>query len=863
VEYRQEGRRFRLNGMLLTGASDALPPGYFPYVKNLRSFAQDQVEPRPGLTLIASVGSDAVHSIRRLNDPVSSTYSRIIGAGTKLYAGTTSFTQVDTGYSGKPLSLIPHRPNRSPRPWMYIADENKLRKFKVGASAPVNVGIAAPNLPASVALLTRNYKTIDAMEATAGWGNGGTAGAVSLVAGKRIDTTITYILYDSGSTGWASVNPASFTAQLQPGMLLVVNTGGGTAETVLVEDVLPAITTTTISSIQYDSGSSGLCTIQLTAPCPELKRDSVVRIATAENVRVISVTPGPNGVTSFRCSTTATRSAADAVSGLASFRAYFASSHSAAETLKAEAFESSITTGIGYIEKTSAQDLSLVNSRPVSDDDIIFFSVRPSDPSAVTEIKIQFDVDSATNDCAHNWYECTISASDLTAAAQNSQTLLATQQQVITRSQIRRTFSNFGSGGDLPRLALDSGDSGEPFDIIVDTSSVNPADSAWTALKIPRGKFIRYGTDSSRTWANVALVRITVNTTANVTFQCDSLLIGGTYGVTGKVNYRYTYYAKETGVESNPSPPLREALDVSQMRVTCTPTVSADSQVDEIHWYRKDDSILENYHFVGSQANSGTFTDEITAEDALFTPVPLSFDRLQPFPKFDAPKSGTVTVKGTEVTKTAGDSFNTAWRAGTVIKINGVNYTLYNQPTSTTILSLNENAGTQSGVTYEIAEPVLLGQPVPAMFGPYGGGEAGIFFFAIEDGTLKWTNPNDPDSASFSNRLEITSPSEPLINGCIYDGRPYVWSSERMFEVFFVGEGFLAREVAHSKGLYGRWAFDVGEDGTIYYIAEDGIYGSNGGEAELISSDIAPLFPKKRSRRRRGQFGKAHRLLDA
>jgi hypothetical protein len=129
------------------------------------------------------------------------------------------------------------------------------------------------------------------------------------------------------------------------------------------------------------------------------------------------------------------------------------------------------------------------------------------------------------------------------------------------------------------------------------------------------------------------------------------------------------------------------------------------------------------------------------------------------------------------------------------------------------------------------------------MWGPYGAGYEGIFFFSVYGGMLLWTNANNPDAASDANQLEITNPSEPLMNGYLYDGRPYVCSTETTYEIAFTGQGFIAKEVANSQGLAARWGLCVMEGGRVYKVARDGIYESEGGQDTCITDDLYALFP--------------------
>jgi hypothetical protein len=109
-------------------------------------------------------------------------------------------------------------------------------------------------------------------------------------------------------------------------------------------------------------------------------------------------------------------------------------------------------------------------------------------------------------------------------------------------------------------------------------------------------------------------------------------------------------------------------------------------------------------------------------------------------------------------------------------------------------------------------------------------------------GTVYWTKANDPDSAPLQNMEEVTTPSEIMMNGCLYDSRCFCWSDKRFFFVTPGGPNkFQFTEIANGRGLLAPWAFCVGP--KIWFLSQDGIYESDGGTPVNISNDIAPLFP--------------------
>jgi hypothetical protein len=77
-------------------------PGVYPLLQNVRSYAKDILESRPGTVLIGTCtppGGSAgpVHSLKRLNDLIpgaSSSWTRIAGSGDRLFFGESAFNLV-------------------------------------------------------------------------------------------------------------------------------------------------------------------------------------------------------------------------------------------------------------------------------------------------------------------------------------------------------------------------------------------------------------------------------------------------------------------------------------------------------------------------------------------------------------------------------------------------------------------------------------------------------------------------------------------------------------------------------------------------------------------------------------------------
>lgn len=909
-------------------------PSLYAILRNARLYTQQWILPRAGLAQINPAAFDQlpVHSVKRLNDKLVGLFPRVYGAGTKLYVGEGT-AAVDTGYSGNPLSMFAFRPEGSPEPWMYVADGNKLKKVRAD-SLVHSVGIEPPLAAPTVGFGSPSFQIISDFTAVGAWTPGGTAGAISVV--NRMSTTITKILYDTGTTGWASIQPAVMNDQVQKGMLVTFNNGGGNQETALLDDTFPPMAATTIGSILYDTGTTGLCFIQPAAgscaksqypfqpgvgdtpriparlprgrgrpqivvagtftaadrpyvPPPPVRSSSVkptgvqanslVRINSGggsdETVRILAIALGKDGQISFRCSTANTHVAGETLAGVPSFRCFLANNHVAAETLGETDFQSSIGSGIGFLSLVTAFNLGVVQGRPVQEDDEIHISLRLDHPEFLTEMRVIFDVDSATNDFAHNFLFYAMRQSDMQQAITSGQTTLAARQVALTRAVMGNYARNLaqrqlgpnvvdGAGGSLGTGPDYTGTdvSFRPGGAVGTSSQANTGASQWTEFRFKVSDLIRVGADKTRALGNVAAVRIQLTVTSAVVANISAFWIGGTFGpdigTSGSpIFYRFRGRSKISGAKSLAGPATRFPIEPHRQRVSGTMAQHPNPSVDTLDVFRFGGT-LDQWYYVLSVPNSATpsFNDDLDDTAVQVHPT-LDLDVFQPFPTVDLPRSGVVNVVGAKVVWVSGSQFNTSWYPGSQINIGGVYYTLYSQPPDATHLEIVENAGTQTGVPFFINNATLLGQPMPSWWGPYSEGTAAIFFACgdpFQPGVLFLTNGNDPDSASDTLQIEVTSPSEPLVNGGIYLGMPFVFTSEGLFELYpNIGLGtqlFKPRRVPNAQGLFARWALAQGR--FIYALGKDGIYKTDLSNYQSITSDdLNLLFPHD------GQAGQA------
>jgi hypothetical protein len=428
------------------------------------------------------------------------------------------------------------------------------------------------------------------------------------------------------------------------------------------------------------------------------------------------------------------------------------------------------------------------------------------------------------------------------------------------------------SPGALPNLShlVDTGMSGNPLGMVV----VKPAFSNRPWIYIADSVKMREGSSAFQPPIQWGVSPPNDPPTAAIT---SGNVNGPDIGTTG-TPYVYRYRGRkssnlQSGAVGNAGPSMRNldaagnptGISAHQQNVRVTIAVAhPDPDVSILDIFRFGGN-LQQWTYIGSISNfvGSNMTD--TFSDAAIAANPqLEFDNFQPFPTFDQPISGTANVAalgggGGTITLTGGDVFKfydpanldkPYYGAGNQIVVKNQTYTFYRAPTSASTVEVVETPVSPGAGTFTMPSPQIWHQPLPFIWGPFGGGFSGVFIFACGDpndlASVKWTKGNNPDSAPDINRLVITSPSEPMQNGCMYGGTSWAFSSERMFQMFpTFGQAtdFIALEVPNSKGLFMRWCICVGKKG-IYFRARDGIYRTAGGEPEsLTDADLFSIFP--------------------
>jgi hypothetical protein len=911
---------FTCSGLFVSASPSNLPPGKFPFLFNVRAYLEQALVSRLGLTAVNTtpLSQTNIHSLTRLNDSSSFATTptvRVTGAGNGLYIGVPAAnppSEVDSGYSANPLTFAIATPPQSPRPYVYVGDS--ARTGKSTTDGPVYAwGIAPPVNAPTIAVQPLLTIVIDDFVSVGGWALANSAIAGSPTTNAPITTSIATILFDSGSTGWALINPTSM-ANLSIGERIKLS---GT-ETVVVTDVKIPVADTIIGAIRYDAGTKGLCSIVPTGSLgtgqigsslaadlgtteagspfvatavpraspttinPEINLppepstqstvtptqpinfpvDSLITIG-GEAVRILSVQVGRNGTLAFRCSTAFNHAAGVAIVGLPALRVYCALTHANGDALTMDSLTQTLTpvnaapfvAGIQNTSTWAGGTLNLAqfgaNGTAVLPDDYIHLSLNVNFLTTVTEVRIYFDVNGGSNPFLANYYMAVWSAADLAVALQtiNAGAVTPIAQVAAALAASAATSANVAAGNQVAPLT--------PTQLAQELSLGN---DQWIELTMPVGSLIRVGADTSKTLGTVNAVEILVsaNGVNTLTVQYASLWLSGGGNVdistTGTpIFYWYRYRSTSTGAVSNPSPMSLGGVIPRRQALTMFSTHSGDAQVTVEDWFRQGAN-LATPTYVGSwPVGSAVAMVDNFSDSELDGGEPLSFTCYQPWPTLGGPVTGTVNVVGSSVSLASGGPFNVNWAPGMQILINGLPYTLYAQPASTSFLTLVENGLNQTGAAFYIPNPTLMGQPLQSIF---AGTVTGVLYImAVGDpnnpGTVYWTNPNASEMTTDANTVQVTDASEPLLAGWWYDGIPYVLSTEQIYALqpdygaASPATPFHPQITPCGRGGWTPWAWALGEGG-VAFLSKDGMYFSAGSGAlaqSLTNPDLRLLFP--------------------
>jgi len=328
-------------------------------------------------------------------------------------------------------------------------------------------------------------------------------------------------------------------------------------------------------------------------------------------------------------------------------------------------------------------------------------------------------------------------------------------------------------------------------------------------------------------------------------------LVGGpdtSFGV--EYDWRGTYFSTVTKSESNPTPiQLETTVDVKHpVQLEMTPSI--DSQIDAIRFYRRGGTLADAWRLVGQQGNWRNLAvggaEWIAGIATIVAPGHgmLEGQGVGIRGIFPAGYNGDVII-----TSVTDNTFSYELVADPGAYVGGGYIFLEDISSdediaSVLVLQLDNDVPV---TTTDLNGDTVKGVALPFIWGPYNG----LYIFGCGDpyrpGFLYWSKPGNPDAWPVINNVEVTQPSDPLQNGFIWAGRPWVFSREKLYDLFVspIGGGlFVPMDATAGAGLRARWGLAAGPDKIgFWWVAKDGIMESSGGLGLNITNDaLFPLF---------------------
>ena len=877
--YRTIPYQFLNRGILARYQYDRMPPGTYRNLRNLESRAENAISTRYGLAVLSTVtdrygtrnsllpaAAVSLGRMRGLYNP----FNYAAGGGylsRKLQDGNGPYSTISTGLSGSPVSMRPYRPANSSTPYMFFADKSVMLKDN-GSGNAQKWGIAPPSTPALVEPTIAGLVEIDSFNTIGSYQHTNispftSTGRVqvqiqtavgSFTPGKQvfhvnqINIAIGGVTRTSNVTQVVTIGPHGFVS----GMRVAVVVTNSADNSFSVSSAIITVTSTT--AFTYANPGTNQTSIgQITIdPSPSIQVGMLLSIvdSSPETVYVAeAIAPGANNAETV-------------------FVATFTYAHALNVTASANYAACTVAANTtGTVSKTVPLDLSFPSNYQVaSDQNCIQIYLLASNPLALSQIVLQFDVGDGT--FTQDYYSKSVEMSPAQPAASATRTASSVQTSAVFQ-RAAGAVNVSSLGGNNPSLLPTD----YPILSQLQAANLNSGTNPWTIITVPLSEFVPNGAAGGPTnnWSNVVAWQVQIQTqpTMSVTVGLDDLVFIGGSDLNSNggqaYDYRYTYLNINTGCESTPSvemigtnpgdyptylsggaAPVPTSVQNQAIAVTMTP--STDSQVTHFNLYRRGGTLTQGWYFVAQVPKTqNVFTDtvadstilvnnllNVNADAPVTSLLPVPLNGTLTIPPGNSPGQITMTTNvtvypGQLLTLGAGGQTEQAY----VISVSGTSVTLYTQlfPSAGYLTSVPFTATTRPQVpmnlmTIAFDQAWLAGDPTNPHF-------------------LYYSVTYEPETFPVQNYLEIGTPDAPIMALIELNGLLFVFTTKRVYEVLGAGSGVptvIPTGVKH--GLSAQFGWCCSEN-VIYYISYDGIYAFSGGGSQYMSEPIEWIWNGK------------------
>ena len=871
--YKPVNVRFESKGIIARNTPDTAPPNTFLALTGCEERQENALSSRLGSLIITRDPNGTpggqnyplvAHPIALARLAYNGNFYRYAGDSSgNLYRRTGNaqgpYTNVLSGLSGNRFSTAVNTCFSGGQSYLFIADDNLMLK-DMGVGTPSKWGISPPLYAANISPQGPNILLIDGFangesytlgNATLGYsaptswafGSFGASFTASLSAITSNVATVTaangftagesVLIQGSTNAGFADLNGESFSIVSASPTQFTFNV----THADVISDSDPTLTATllTVATVNVSAMSAVNNFQQYVSDSTSLL---AFNGALAENGATLSAIFNVYG------EPYAYQFSAIGIGGSLSLAPFILS-----------AWTGSVPTNTTVsVAQTVALDLSQNNQ--VTDDDLIVLTLQVSDPSAIEEIQLQFDINNSGY--TTSYYYKSISP-QYYQAANSSDSFNAVESQVFALA------AGFISGTQVPASSL------QP-------ASTSTGANAWTTIYIRRGDFVPVGTAGSSgfEWGSVTGWQITVQTNTNgaATFACNGLYLQwsqgpSSYGGNG-YDYRYTYWNQNTFTESNGSQENRNDVVYGASVASSGPLIvlrqpiwvagqySSNPQTTHVRAYRRGGQWNDGWKMVNQFPNitgGGFFSWLDTIPDMYMeqaTPLRLDNDvpitSTLPVPIITTLAAPTIAPAPTNGINTPYDVFVpqtiTATTAANFVV--GQTVDIGNPYNLEQVRVITGGVGSFTGIvrlTHAAGEPVYVYSIPEQSCDIVAVASNGQMYMAGDKNNPNWlyyTNEGYPENCGPENHIPAGPPDDPITIVANYRGNIMVATTRTWYQLVQGQIPYLA-PTGSVHGCVAKHGWCLVE-GALWYQAIDGLREFRGADGAYISLPIEWIF---------------------
>jgi len=509
----------------------------------------------------------------------------------------------------------------------------------------------------------------------------------------------------------------------------------------------------------------------------------------------------------------------------------------------------------GSIGKTANFNFGSANPN-----DLFILVIRVTNPAAVQEIRLQFDVNGSGYGASYYYksitppsYQSGISTPAATPPSQ------AVNAEVAARTGGVAQLSQVNSNA-VPIIPVDDPSIGQ-----LGPAPMTSGTGSWTVVLAPLGEFLAVGNAGSPglDWSNITgwQVQVITNSQGSTGVSLNALYLqngGGpsSFGGLG-YDYRYIYVNAATLTPSNPSgiqyfpmtqwnPGATSTLIPLRQAVNVTGQYSSDSQVTHVWIYRRGGTLANNWQFLDKIPNvvgSGAWVYKDIIQDSTIVQTPiLGLTNDPPVSStLQNPIATTLSAPVTPVPPFTPITVNVAQASavfvvGQIVNVGNpgnfeqVYVTQGGTGTFNACLQLSHATGEQVNV-YSLPA-------VACNLAAYAYNQMWLAGDPNNPHLLYYSNPGYPEN--FANYVAVSSPKDPITLVVNFRGALYV-STLTTWYLINPGNPPYATPTGSKHGGVASWGWCQTES-AIWYRAVDGIREFTGADGPYRSLEIEWIF---------------------